>query len=32
MPTVKYYVNYLHIYIPYLLLGVISLTTIPSPR
>ena len=22
MPTVKYYVNYLHIYIPYLLLGV----------
>ena len=25
-PTVKYYVNYLHIYIPYLLLGVISLT------
>lgn len=26
MPTVKYYVNYLHIYIPYLLLGVISLT------
>ena len=25
-PTVKYYVNYLHIYIPYLILGVISLT------
>ena len=32
MPTVKYYVNYLHIYIPYLLLGVICLYHILSHR